>query len=208
MDPHDDLFDDDELDDAIEAYCVRCREMVTLEQAVAVWTRRGVPATRGECALCGGTVFRMGKTSAHLRLERPSAVQVATNTRVRLPQETIYIAFPAEDEAFAEQLAADLQKIGIACWLHEHHPPDVNWAGKAHPALQECVRMIVVQSSGALGIESVTAAWQFFREKRKPIVIAQIGASEPPDALRRTPRFDFTTDYRTAFRQMLQALHT
>lgn len=207
MDHHDNLLDDDEFEDGIEAYCVRCRETVTLEHAIAVWTRRGVPATRGECAMCGGTVFRMGKTSAHMRLERPSAVKVATNTRVKLAQETIYIAYPAEDESFAEQLAADLQKMGIACWLHEHHPQDVNWASKMHPALQECVRMIVVLSGGALGADGVAAAWQFFREKRKPIVIAQIAAVEPPDALRRTPRFDFAADYKSSFRQLLQALH-
>lgn len=54
--------------------------------------------------------------------------------------------------------------------------------------------------------ETLTAGWQFFKDKRKPIVIAQVAAGSVPDALRRMPRFDFATDYKSALRQMLNAL--
>ena len=46
----------------------------------------------------------------------------------------------------------------------------------------------------------------FFRQQRKPIVVAQIDKVDPPDAIRRSPRFDFTAEYKRAFRQMIQAL--
>lgn len=197
------LFDDE----PIEAYCVRCRETVFVENPVAVWTRKGVPAMRGECSVCGGTVFRMGKTDAHEALNRPSAVKVANQSnRMKLPQETVYVNFAAPDTEIAARIADDLQKLGIACWLHEAAADAVSWAGGVHPSLSECLRMIVVLSTATPEDAGVEAAWQFFRDKNKPIVIAQVAPVDPPDALRRRPRFDFTSDYKRAFRQMLQSL--
>jgi hypothetical protein len=198
----DEIFEDEE----IEAYCVRCREMVVVEKPQAVWTKKGMPATRGECSICGGAVFRMGKTAAHGALSRPTAVRVATNTRVRLAQETVYINFTPADIEIATQIAADLQKLGLACWLHQSVTSDVSWAGGVHPSLQECLSMVLVLSPDALADASVETAWRFFRDKNKPVVIAQIAAAPPPDALRRRPRYDFTHDYRLAFRQLLHEL--
>jgi hypothetical protein len=202
VDEHDDLFDDE----PVEGYCVRCRDTFEIQDPVPVWTRRGIPATRGECPNCGGTIFRMGSTDAHNKLARPAAVQVAERSRAKLMQNTAYIAFADEDEGLAQQIAADLQKAGIACWLHETTEADVNWAGGVHPALTECARMVYVLSPAALQADSVEAAWRFFRNKRKPIVIAQVGSAAPPDDIRRSPRFDFTREYRASFRQMVQAL--
>jgi hypothetical protein len=213
----DDPLYDDELfeaqlidDDAIEAFCVRCRQTIEMEDPTPVWTRKGMPATRGECPVCGGIVFRMGKTEAHNNTHRPSAVQVGSNKRKqpKLPQHTVYVNFAVDDELIAEQLADDLRKSGIAAWMHEHDSEngDVNWAGGVHPALRECSRMVYVLSPAALNAPSVASAWQFFKDKRKPIVIAQVIHADPPDPIRRSPRFDFSGDYKTAFRQMMQAL--
>jgi TIR domain/Domain of unknown function (DUF5679) len=196
----------------IEAYCVRCRQTVTAEHPQAVWTRKGMAATRGECPICSGTVFRMGKTEAHSQLMRPAAVTIApdgnrpSTHRPKLAQETVYIACAPEDMNFAEQLADDLQKSGIPNWVHGSEGQDVQWAGGVHPALRECLRMVLIVSPHSTADAGVDAAWQFFREKRKPIVIAQVGPSAPPDPLRRSPRYDFADDYKAAFRQMLGAL--
>lgn len=197
---------DDVDDDVLEAYCVRCRKTVEIEDPVPVWTRRGMPATRGDCPECGGAVFRMGRTAAHNSQARPAAVEVGGRTRAKLSQDTAYIAFAEADAALAEQLADDLQKAGIATWLHESAPDDVQWAGGVHPALKECVRLVVVLSPAGVADAGVEAAWRFFKEKGKGIVLAQLSPVEPPDAIRRSPRFDFTGDYKTAFRQMVGAL--
>jgi hypothetical protein len=134
-------------------------------------------------------------------------VQVAGNARAKLSQNTAYINFADEDEGLAQQIAADLQKAGIACWLHgQDDSGDIHWAGGVHPALTECARMVYVLSPAALTAGDVEEAWRFFRDKRKPIVIAQLSATAPPDDIRRSPRFDFAGDYKTAFRQMVQAL--
>ncbi len=204
MNTDDDVLYDD--DDPVEAYCVRCRETVEMENPEPVWTRRGMPATRGECPICGGAVFRMGRTDAHSAEARPAAVQVGGRTRAKLAQDTAYVVFAEADAALAEQLAEDLQKAGIATWLHEAAPTNVHWAGGVHPALKECARLVVVLSPAAVTDAGVETVWKFFKEKGKRVVLAQVAAVEPPDALRRSPRFDFTGEYRSAFRQMVGAL--
>jgi hypothetical protein len=201
---HAEYYDDDP--EPIEAYCVRCRDTVEIEHPQPVWTRRGLPATRGECPECGGTVFRMGRTDAHSGGPRPAAVKVAPTSRTRLTPSTAYIAFAENDMSLAAQIADDLQKVGIATWLHETEADDVQWAGGVHPALTECAKMVYVLSPAGLDEASLDAAWRYFKQKGKRIVIAQLAPVDPPDAIRRSPRFDFTRDYKSAFRQMVQTL--
>ncbi len=193
---------DDNSPEPVEAYCVHCRETVEMDNPVAVWTRRGMPATRGDCPICGGTVFRMGKSSAHDQADMPEAAP-----RIKLTRETVYIDFAPADAEIAEQLGVELERVGVACWLHEDAPDHVNWASGVHPALNTCARMIYVLSPAALTDERVEAAWRYFREKNKPIVIALVGSAAPPDDLRRRPRHDFTDNYKSAFRQLLQTLN-
>jgi hypothetical protein len=199
---------DDWDDEPIEAYCVRCRDKVDIENPQAVWTRKGMPATRGDCSICGGTVFRMGKTEAHSESTRPEAIEVTGTARKRakLEQDTVYVSFSEPDEAIAHQLAEDLKNAGITTWLHEHEENNVNWAGGVHPALKECAQIVYVLSATSLDDEMVATTWQFFRDNRKPVVIAQVESVPPPDRIRRSPRFDLTDNYKSAFRQMIQAL--
>jgi hypothetical protein len=198
---------DDDAPDPVEAYCVHCHETIEMENPTAVWTRRGMPATRGECPICGGTVFRMGKSSIHEHrdLDKPEATQ--QSQRVKLERETVYVAYTLADADAAEALAADLERVGVACWLHEYEAKSVAWAEGVHPALSACSRMIYVLSSTALLDAQVEAGWRYFRQKNKPIVVAQIENVAPPDDLRRRPRFDLNQNYKAAFRQLLQALN-
>lgn len=196
--------EDDEI--ILEAYCVRCKQTVEIEGPQPVWTRRGMPATRGECPDCGGTVFRMGWTHLHDKGKRPEAVLVGGGNRAKLARDTAYIAFAESDEAVAQAIAADLERSGIASWLHDYEDRAVQWAGGVHPALSECGSLIVLLSPQALRSDAVEAAWQFFKDKRKPVLIAQVADVEPPDLIRRSPRFDFSSDYKAALRQLVQAL--
>lgn len=201
--PHDDA-------QPIEAYCVRCKMTVVMDEPEAVWTSRGTPGTRGVCPECGGTVFRMGASHLHDGLERPQAVILQKHPRrqpPKLPASTVYINYADADEASAQQIAADLHKMGLTTWLHDATPADVRWAGGVHPALKDCSRMVLVLSAAALDDASTREAWAFFRGKRKPIVIAHMDASPVPDDLRRAPRFDFAgDDYKRTLRALLQAL--
>lgn len=205
--PDADTVRDDEMDtEEMEVYCVSCRQRVSMEAPTPVWTRRGTPGTRGICAECGGTVFRMGRTAAHGDLARPDVSAVREVTRKT--RYAAYITYAGADEALAQRLSEDLPRMGVPVWLEEEDPSleDVRWASGVHPALDECSHMIVVLSEAALQAEQVAESWRTFRQQRKPIVVAMGEQCDVPDDLRRAPRFDFTGDYKTAFRQMVQAL--
>jgi hypothetical protein len=66
--------------------------------------------------------------------------------------------------------------------------------------------MVVVLSGGAKDDQQLTQAWTFFKTQKKPIFLAMTEGVEVPDPLRRSPRFDFSRDYRSSFRQLLSAL--
>lgn len=221
-DPFRDEFEDiDELehlsdleDEAVEAFCVTCREKVEMLNPQAVWTSKGRPGTRGECPTCGGTVYRMGKTSAHDFTSKPSAVNVADTrgmgktkaAKIKIEAAT-YIAASATDADFAKKLADDLKAVGISTWLDDGETPEnVNWAGGVHPALEQCKKMVVVLSQFAIKTGSVEQAWQYFRSQRKTIILALVEPVDPPDDLRRCTRFDCYTDYKKGLRQLVEVL--
>lgn len=198
----DDRIDIEEQDEPepIEAYCVRCREMVTLEDPVPVRTRKGAPATRGDCPYCGGVVYRLGKTAAHQDTIRRKREKTPKGERraMTLPKTAIYLNYAPADEHIAAQVADDLEKMGCAPLLHQS-------AGDDDP--HEASRMIVLLSPAALDEDTVEEAWKLFRQQNKPVIVATVAPAAMPDLLRRRPRFDLAGDYKTAFRQMLLALH-
>jgi hypothetical protein len=66
--------------------------------------------------------------------------------------------------------------------------------------------MVLVLSDGSLVDEEVVAAWGFFRDSRKPILIAQLAQIDPPDRIRRSPRYDFSAEYKASLRQMVREM--
>ena len=205
------MMNDEYLEDNLnEAYCMTCKQMTPMENPQAIWTRRGSPGTRGTCAICGTTVFRMGKTPAHARLKRPEPVQVSdapAGKGRKSPQAVTYINYSVPDAEFAEILAEDLNRIGVQCWLPDSEEEAVQWATGVHPALVECKSMVVILTPLAIKATHVREAIDFFVKNRKPIVIAQLEPTDIPDDLRRKPRFDFSgDDYKQQFRQLVHAL--
>ena len=49
----------------MEAYCVKCRDKVTIDNPEQVTLKNGRPATKGTCSKsdCDTNVFRIGKSS-------------------------------------------------------------------------------------------------------------------------------------------------
>lgn len=204
--------EDDELEpEEVEAYCVRCKQKVIMENPVPVWTRRGTPGTRGECEICGTPVFRMGRTEAHRNLEKPDMDHMLGGpkpTRKRSQTHfSAYINYSLSDSDFAARLAKDLSRAGVPAWFDPSADPDrVSWASGFHPALDECSHMVVVLSKDALETDTMRESWAFFRKQRKPVLVAQVSSCEVPDDLRSRPRFNFEGDYKAAFRALIQAL--
>ncbi len=46
----------------MQAYCMKCRKKVDIENPKAITMKNGLPATQGECPSCGTKVFRIGKS--------------------------------------------------------------------------------------------------------------------------------------------------
>ena len=57
--------------DTLQAYCVKCKTKRDINDAQAVFTKKGTPATKGTCGVCGTGLFRMGATDAHANLPKP-----------------------------------------------------------------------------------------------------------------------------------------
>lgn len=213
------LTDDEDDAEIPEAYCVKCRETVEIEDPQPVWTSKGTPGTRGTCPDCGSTVFRMGKTPAHDALIRPPAVRVDSATKIstsgrKRAQPATYINFVRADTEIAQKLAADLRNVGVHTWIDSGASvteDEIKWAGGVHPALRDSSQMIVVLSRAAHEDTHFNEAWKFFKDHKKPIFLAVLDDAEVPDTLRRSPRFSFNhhedvKQYKTAFRQLLSAL--
>lgn len=211
MDDFEELYDEGVDREPVEAYCMTCRQKTPMNDPAPIWTRRGAPGTRGTCAICGTTVFVMGRTAAHDRLRQPAPVHVADappgKNRSRLPAATTYLNYSVPDAEFAEILAEDLKRAGIQTWLAGTEVDDVRWATGVHPALVECANMIVVLTPLAIRATHVADALQYFLGARKPVFVVQLGPGHVPDELRRKPRFDFSgDDYKQRLRELIQAL--
>lgn len=212
MPPADDMGEWE--DDPIEGYCMSCRDTVEIEDAKPVWTSKGQPSTRGTCPMCGGNVYRLGKTDAHNPQNKPEAVQVVDNSGIRKTKAAkmkinaaTYVVGAPSDSELIERIAKDLDTFGISTWSDsQDENEEVNWAGGVHPALMQCRKMVVVISNEALASESVEDAWRYFREQRKAVVVAMAEQIDPPDDLRSRPRFDLHSDYKRGFRQLLAQL--
>lgn len=76
------------MSDPIQAYCVKCKTRRDMLNPEATFTATGTPGTRGTCAVCGTTLFRMGKTSAHEGLEKPAVVAKPTTRKTQKTTKT------------------------------------------------------------------------------------------------------------------------
>lgn len=63
----------------MEAYCVKCKTKREIVDPKPEFTANGTPGTRGTCPVCGTTLFRMGRTSAHEGLTPPEKVKRKKN---------------------------------------------------------------------------------------------------------------------------------
>ena len=63
------------MSEPLQAYCVKCKTKREITNPEAVYTKTGTPGTRGQCAVCGTTLFRMGQTEAHAHIPKPEKTE-------------------------------------------------------------------------------------------------------------------------------------
>lgn len=44
----------------MQAYCMKCKKKVEIENLVQTKTKKGVPMSQGKCPVCGTKVCRLG----------------------------------------------------------------------------------------------------------------------------------------------------
>ncbi len=204
---HDELDLEFDEDDPVEAYCVTCKETIEIEDPLPVWTSKAQAATRGFCPICGNNVFRMGRTHLHRDAQAPKPVQVVPAGSKGKTTRAAYIVAAVIDAEFAARLGHDLKQIGLNAWVDNGEEVDTTaWSGGVHPALDQCSHLVVILSGFTEKTSSVKNAWEYFRRQRKPVVVVQVEAVDPPDELRSRPRFNFIEDYKTAFRGLVETL--
>jgi|CXWK01.1.fsa_nt_gi DNA topoisomerase-1 len=55
----------------IIGYCLKCKEKRVIVDPAPEWAANGSPGTRGKCPVCGGTIYKQGRTDAHETLPKP-----------------------------------------------------------------------------------------------------------------------------------------
>ncbi|HEY1408990.1 MAG TPA: type I DNA topoisomerase, partial [Promineifilum sp.] len=67
----------------ITGYCLKCKEKRPLLNATPEWAANGTPGTRGTCPVCGGTIYKQGRTEAHDDLPKPEVVAGSRKSATR-----------------------------------------------------------------------------------------------------------------------------
>jgi hypothetical protein len=50
-------------EDAMQGYCLKCREQREMKDPQAITMKNGKPATQGACPVCGTKIFKIGKAA-------------------------------------------------------------------------------------------------------------------------------------------------
>ncbi len=59
------------IEQNIEGYCFKCKEKRVMLEPQAEWSASGSAGIRGTCPVCGGTIYKMGRTPEHDKLPKP-----------------------------------------------------------------------------------------------------------------------------------------
>ena len=83
-------------EEAVIAYCVKCREKREMNQPEAVYTATGTPGTKGTCPVCGTNMFKMGRTPAHEGLDPAEHVTAKTKSKLARGPKMVIVESPAK----------------------------------------------------------------------------------------------------------------
>lgn len=59
----------------MEAYCMKCKTKREIQDPQAGFNKATAPITRGRCGVCGTTLYRIGRTSAHEGMAVPEKIE-------------------------------------------------------------------------------------------------------------------------------------
>jgi hypothetical protein len=120
----------------------------------------------------------------------------------------IFISYARKDEPFACRLAALLDQAGAQVWLDvEDIPAGVKWSAAIQRGLDESQLLLVVVTPTSIGSVNVEDEWQYFLDKKKPVIPLLLESAELPFQLNRLQWIDFSKNsFENAFDRLLKEI--
>ena len=106
----------------------------------------------------------------------------------------VFISYSRKDEDFARQLATDLEHLKVDVWIDvDDIPPGSKWSTAIQEGLKTCAVMVLILSPDSIASSNVEDEWQFFMDKKKPIIPVMWRLTETHFQLNRLQYVDFST---------------
>jgi formylglycine-generating enzyme required for sulfatase activity len=103
---------------------------------------------------------------------------------IELTNFDVFISYPHQDQAIADQVRAMLEDNGIKCWIAPRDIlPSADWAKAIVAAINRCRVMLLIFSSSANGSTQIAREAQIAFEKRIPVLPFRIENVVPTDSL-------------------------
>lgn len=120
----------------------------------------------------------------------------------------LFISYSRKDVLFARQLTASLEARGADVWFDQTDiHAGVKWSSAIQQGLREAQAMILIISPDAMASSNVEDEWQYFLDKKKPIIPVLLHPADIHFQLNRIQYIDFAAQtYEAAFEQLIAEL--
>lgn len=83
----------------------------------------------------------------------------------------VFISYSSQDRPFAQQIARALEQQGLDVWLdRDDIRAGIKWSSAIQQGLDQSSVMVVIITPDSMASKNVEDEWQYFLDKRKPIV--------------------------------------
>lgn len=145
-----------------------------------------------------------------LKQEEHRLIQLSRQQKERLSRPRIFVSYSRHDYPFVARLAAHLKEHHFNVWLDVFEmQAGKSWARQIGEALDSSRLMLLVLSPDSLESGNVEDEWNYFLDKKKPIVPILYRPCEIPYRLFKLQYVDFTSlSYGSALAQLIANLNT
>jgi hypothetical protein len=118
-----------------------------------------------------------------------------------------FLSYAREDSERANRVKADLCAHGIAVWRDvDDIPAGAPWDDSIAAAITDCTHFLLLVTPSALTSSNVSDEIGFARENKKRIIPLIIEKARLPFRIHRAQAVDFTDDYKSGIRSLIQQL--
>ena len=133
--------------------------------------------------------------------------EIRETKQVELNLGTIFICYAREDSDFALKISKHLRSVGVSIWLDELDiPVGVRWDRAVQKALRDCDLLLVILSPASVESDNVLDEVYYVLRNEKPVRPLLHQKCDIPFRLQRINYVDFTGNYDTDFKELLEKL--